>query len=170
MAKLIGHYFNPKEQRGYSAFEVDNLKETGKQYKKTAETVDGAPPYTYDYWNVMLKSELDKLRAPGGDSYLMYSLQQDMPLFKTLVVERLEQAAENAKQRYDSVITLLEEARGGGIEEKKDAIPESSEELSLPEGGGERPSVLGQIRSARQTPRDAVAAETLKPKKDSPER
>jgi hypothetical protein len=116
MAKLAGHYFNRKAG-GFRAFEVDNLKETENQYKKTAETIGDSPEGSYDYWKIILKSELGQLRAPGSDVFIMFAPEPDMIRFKALVTERLERAAEGKKQRYDAALSVLEFARGLAGEE-----------------------------------------------------
>jgi len=116
MAKLIGHIFNPAAGHIFTAFEVDGLKETGRQYKKIkGETTDGTPPYSYEYWNIMPKAELGELRQPGYTSFTMYATAEDMPRFKELVIARLEKRVETEKKKYQTAVHLLNAATGADI-------------------------------------------------------
>jgi hypothetical protein len=160
MAKLIGHYYNisGKKAGGFTAFEVDRLQETEKQYKKTTETIDGSPAGSYDYWVVLYKSDLGRMRIPSTGCFLMFALREDMPLFKAMVVERLEQSAEKAKLRYESALAAAEAARRSGEEEiggctaGQPAQGQNPGLTAAAPGNGRdgKPSVLGKIRTARR--------------------
>lgn len=104
MIKLIGHHFDKNEGK-YNIFEVDNLRETTKQYKKTENT----SYICYDSWQVMPKSELNKLRV-GFSGYVMYNLNENMAHFKKLVIADLEQILAVKKAKYDKALKILEAA------------------------------------------------------------
>jgi hypothetical protein len=113
MAKLIGHYYNTKSG-SLEVFEVDKLKETEKQFKKTSETIGDSPGGSFDYWTVIPKSDLGQLRRPSAESFIMFALKKDVPGFMVLVTDWLEQAAEKKKESYDSALKLLNAARDIG--------------------------------------------------------
>lgn len=108
-AKLIGHCFNL--QAGYKRFEVDCLKETDKQYAKVnGKTVDETPGGLYEYWRVLRKDELGNLRQPGFGVFTMYTVQEDMPRFKELVIAALSERVRLKSQEYESALALLKKA------------------------------------------------------------
>jgi hypothetical protein len=109
MAKLIGHYFCSGT---YGTFAVNELKETPKQYAKTKDTLDNTPKYVYEYWSIMPKTELGKLRRQCSHGFTMYGLHDDMPRFKEVVIAELEKRTANAKGRYNAAVELLEKAKG----------------------------------------------------------
>jgi hypothetical protein len=113
VAKLIGHYFG---REGYGTWELNGLKGTNNQYKKiVGETTENVrPKFANDYWNVLRKDELRRLRYSHYSfepSYFMYSKQEDMPYFKALVVEALTNKAEYRREAYEKTLALLQKAR-----------------------------------------------------------
>ena len=106
MAKLIAHYYNSRKGE-YKSFEIDGLKETAKQYSRPSAAAMSSPG---QYWSVMAKAEIDKLRPEYG-GYYMYSLQDNMERFKELVIANLEQKANAVKLEHDKALGHLMQAR-----------------------------------------------------------
>ena len=107
MAKLIGHYFN-KTSGKYRVVEIDNLKETEKLFSKTPETTN-----TFDHWSIMPKSQLNELKIWFG--FVMYSLEENMPRFKELIIAHLKQELADKQKEYDNTLKTFEAAKKGDL-------------------------------------------------------
>lgn len=115
MAKLIGHIFNP-QKGGYGAIEIDGLKETAKQFARTADTTEAPPRTLCECWRIMPKNQLGELRRGWSGTFTMYALQEDMPHFRELVISSLRKSANHQRKEFEAAIAALEAAKYGGKE------------------------------------------------------
>ena len=113
MAKLIGHLFT-SDTKQFTTFEVDGLKETPKQFTKTAESEKFIPKQEYRFWSIMPKKQLGQIKEDYGflneKSFTMYDTADNTPLFKKLVVNVLRERAAAAKTKYENISAMLESA------------------------------------------------------------
>ena len=80
MTKLIGHHYN-KDKGIFETFSIE-VKETSKQFSKP-DPCNRLYDFS-EYWSILPKDQLDKLREVYR-GYSMFSLQENMALFKNLL-------------------------------------------------------------------------------------
>ena len=67
----------------------------------------------YDCWAIMPKTRLDELQHTFSRGYILYSLTENMPRFKELVIADLEQKSAAKKLAYDEALADVRRAQDG---------------------------------------------------------